>query len=121
MNNLINFKKIELKETIQKSYDLGEEEKRILVYNNKTKRLFLKTIKQISLNKEYMVEYLKGNYEFYEYTQLNNQEILSLFKVLKSNIEIKKIHNVDWLFINGIQTVILTTNQVNLLNEFYER
>ena len=47
------------------------------------------------------------------------EEVLNIFKVLKAKVEIKKVHNVDWLFINNVQTLLLTETQVKAINDFY--
>ena len=46
--------------------------------------------------------------------------ILNLIYVLQDNIEVRKIHNTDWLFINNVQTILLTQKQVNLIKKLKE-
>lgn len=48
-----------------------------------------------------------------------DKEMLNIFKVLKSKVEVRKVHNVNWLFINNVQTMLLTETQVIAINKFY--
>ena len=52
--------------------------------------------------------------------ELNEKELLKIFKLISDDLYISKVNNIDYLFIGNEQKLLLTPAQAHMLRMFKE-